>query len=156
RRSTPRELETICLKCLEKRPASRYGSAEALADDLQRWLEHKPILAHPTSPAQSAVKWARRQPALAALLAFGALSVTAFVLLLLVSKAGLRQERDFAVSQQRLVSQEQAITRQNLYAADIYLVQHAMADGYYGLAQRTLEGQRPGGASERESVGRSD
>jgi WD40 repeat protein len=155
RRSIPRELETICLKCLEKRPASRYGSAEALADDLQRWLEHKPILAHPTTPAQWAIKWARRQPALAALVGFGAVSVTAFVVLLLVSKAGLRQERDFAVAQQKLVAQEQAITRQNLYAADMYLVQHAMADGYYGLAQRTLEGWRSVGAwsVERAAAG---
>jgi len=154
RRSTPRELEIICLKCLEKRPASRYGSAEALADDLQRWLEHKPILAHPTTPLQWAIKLARRQPALAALLVFGALSVAAFVGLLLVSKAGLRQERDFAVAQEKLVAQEQVITRQNLYAADMYLVQHAMADGYYGLAQRTLEGWRPGGVSQRGSVER--
>ena len=70
RRLNPRldaDLETICLKCLEKDPQRRYGSAEALAEDLERWLRQEPILARPTQPWESVAKWARRNPLVAAL-----------------------------------------------------------------------------------------
>jgi serine/threonine-protein kinase len=63
-----RNLETICLKCLEKEPGRRYDSAAALADDLDRWLEHRPITARRTPAWERVVKWVRREPLKAALL----------------------------------------------------------------------------------------
>lgn len=69
------DLAVIALKCLEKDPARRYASAAALADDLERWLRGEPILARPTSSWERTVKWARRRPAVAALL--GAVVMTA-------------------------------------------------------------------------------
>jgi hypothetical protein len=63
----PCDLETISLKCLEKDPARRYGSAEALADDLQRWLDGVPIQARPVRLRERLWKWARRKPDLAVL-----------------------------------------------------------------------------------------
>ena len=65
----PRDLETICLKCLEKKPEKRYSSASELADDLQCWLDHKPINAKPASTINKFSKWCRRRPAIAALIA---------------------------------------------------------------------------------------
>ena len=61
-----RDLETIVLKCLEKHPSRRYHSAEALAEDLHRWLADLPIRARPASLSHRALKWMRRRPAAAA------------------------------------------------------------------------------------------
>jgi WD40 repeat protein len=80
-----RDLETICLKCLEKTPERRYGSAAALAEDLERWLTDEPIQARRSSPAERLLKWARRRPAAAAVVAIGGLGCVLLATVLVVS-----------------------------------------------------------------------
>jgi WD40 repeat protein len=73
----PRDLETICLKCLEKAPTRRYVSAAALADDLERFRDGRPIQARPTLWWERWAKWARRRPAVAALVAVSLVALAA-------------------------------------------------------------------------------
>jgi len=80
-RYLPRDLDTICLKCLEKDPRRRYASAQDLAEDLRRFSAGEPILARPAASWERAWKWARRRPAVAGLIGVSTAAILALLLL---------------------------------------------------------------------------
>ncbi|MFO0890719.1 MAG: protein kinase [Isosphaeraceae bacterium] len=102
RHGVPVDLETICLKCLEKDPARRYSTAEELADDLRRFQESQPVLARRTSRLRQAIQWSRRQPLAARLLALCSLLTIAVLSLAggyFVTVESLRLQRVGAADQ---------------------------------------------------------
>jgi WD40 repeat protein len=111
RPKVPRDLETVCLKCLQKEPHRRYPRATGLAEDLRRFLSGAPVLARPAGPAQRLIRWCRRNPALGV-----AAGVAAAALLGVVALAV-----SFAVHQSRAASrllEEQEQTRAALEKAE--------------------------------------
>ena len=124
-----RDLETICLKCLQKDVNRRYESAAALADDLERWLRGEPIQARRSGVRERVVKWARRRPALAALLV---ISVVSF---LIVSIGGVWYNT-------RLQSALESSHR-HLYAAHMSEALDAWQHGEMPRVLELLDAHRP-------------
>ena len=97
---------------MEKEPNRRYASAQALADDLRRFLVGEPILARPVSLWHRGVKWARRRPALASLLGVSATVLTALVLVMWLYNGQLKRERDDAWKAKELAQANATKARQ--------------------------------------------
>ncbi|MBI2478346.1 MAG: serine/threonine protein kinase [Planctomycetia bacterium] len=97
----PLDIETICLKCLEKQPSRRYQSAEELADDLRRFLADEPILARPISTTERAWKWAKRRPSTVALMVVCVAAVIGTGLFIAWHNISLRDQLDAALAEER-------------------------------------------------------
>lgn len=129
--SVPKDLEVICLKCLAKEPGARYGSAAALADDLERWLEGRTIVARPANPPERIWRWAKRNPALA-----GATSATIALILALSIGSTIAAARLRVSNQRALAAEKQA--REQLRTASLAEAKATVQSGAIGQRFATL------------------
>ena len=117
----PRDLATICLKCLEKSPERRYQTANQLQRELHRFLDGRPILARPASPLERGVRWAQRNRGIAI-----SLACIAFLIVggLIATSIAAYKFRNMAIEQKRLTGiadKESNENQQNLYYAEMKL-----------------------------------
>jgi tetratricopeptide (TPR) repeat protein/tRNA A-37 threonylcarbamoyl transferase component Bud32 len=133
-----RDLETICLKCLQKEPQRRYESAQALAEDLERWLNGEPILARPISSLKRLWRWCGRNRVIACLLGFSGLLLMLGFAGLLIGISLLSRERDLADAHLREAREQRRQARQ------------AVDTMYLEVAQKWLERQPQMGELQKQ------
>ena len=97
--TVPLDLNTICMKCLQKRPGDRFASAPELADELRRFLNGEPIRSRPVGAVTIAIRWCQRKPALASMI--GALAATVILAVSLISVAWVRERAAHQVAEHR-------------------------------------------------------
>jgi WD40 repeat protein/tRNA A-37 threonylcarbamoyl transferase component Bud32 len=138
-----RDLDTVCLKCLQKDPRKRYASAAALADDLRRFRTGRPILARPVGRVERVWRWCRRNPveaflfsAVAASLVLGMATTSYYA-----HQAGVREQE--ALDHARRAEEEQDRNYRRWYAAEMNLAQKAWEEAYITVARRRLDALRP-------------
>ena len=177
----PAPLETIVLKAMAKERARRYASAAALRDDLQRFLDNRPILARRTSPAERFRRWCRRNPLVAGLtggimllLVFGTL-VSSYFALRAGQKASesqanarrafqetlrannaarnARVEAERAAGEAERATEEKRRADYRLYLSEMSLGQQAWQEGLTELARQHLDAHVPKGAGDTDPRG---
>jgi WD40 repeat protein/serine/threonine protein kinase len=146
----PRDLETICLKCLEKDPRRRYASARELAEELDHFQQHRPIRARPVGPLARLTRWCWRNPVPAML-------ACAVVLALMAGTAASsyfaleardRAREAVALAATAQTNEQHALREKRtgdrrLYIADLLQVQHAWEQARLGHLKYLLDRQRP-------------
>ncbi|WP_152053975.1 WD40 repeat domain-containing serine/threonine protein kinase [Tautonia marina] len=146
RPTIPRDLEAICLRCLEKRPDGRYADAARLAEDLDRFLDGRPTLARPLGPARRTARWALRHPTAASMLAMGLVTlVVSLGYAVALSRTVVRLDESnlrLDESNERLGSALRMATRQE-YVATLALAQEDARAGRVVQAQRRLRALIP-------------
>jgi len=113
----PRDRETICLKCLRKEPAKRYASALAIAEDLRRFLDGRPILARRITSTEQFWRWCRRNPWLAGANVTAAALTTILALGATITAVTFRAQRDEILLSEKQQRQARTETRQQLFKA---------------------------------------
>jgi WD40 repeat protein/tRNA A-37 threonylcarbamoyl transferase component Bud32 len=150
-----RDLETVCLTCLAKDPHRRYGSAEALADDLERWLACRTIVARPSTPPQRLARWVRRRPAASALVLVSALALLGGLAGSLwhnreqgrtLHELGQALGESGRLRKEGLAREDRL--RQLLYVADVKAAKAAWDWGNFAQARELLDRQRPAEGEE--------
>lgn len=124
---TPRDLEVICLKCLQKEPGKRYATGLALAEDLERWMLGEPIQARPAGRVERSLKWLRRHPVVSAVLGAGV------VLLVMWAYFTIRQQE--TLNAEKIANEN---TKRQLYFNLIALAEREYASGNLGRAWDAL------------------
>jgi hypothetical protein len=109
----PRDLETICLKCLQKAPSQRYASAAVLAEDLRRFEEGRPIRARPIGRFEKTARWMRRNPTVACLSAVAALTLVAGTVVSVLFGVEARQKADKLEAQTKLLQAQTQRAEEN-------------------------------------------
>jgi len=133
--SVPRDLETVCIKCLDKDPKRRYGTAQELAEELERFLRNEPVRARPIGAAGRLVRWCRRKPALA-------LSIGAGVILFLVLAIGSPIAIIRINAARKLTEAAKLQTEQQLFTALLEQARATVRSGELGQRVRALEAVR--------------
>jgi eukaryotic-like serine/threonine-protein kinase len=149
----PRDLETICLKCLQKESNKRYPNAEALAEDLRRFLAGEPIRARPVQWWEKGLKWTRRRPALAGLVAFLFLAAMAFAGGVVFHTVQLQQAFNDVQREQNKVKDREFKIRQHLYPAEMNLGEILWQRGDLAQARERLANYVPGAGEEEDYRG---
>ena len=153
RHGVPEDLETICLKCLDRDPARRYSSAEDLAEDLRLYQENQPIRARRTSKCRQALQWTRRQPQAARLLGLCCLLlltllgvVVAYSLYVtdqnrvaeLAWSRAIKLKNEIAIERDKY-SYQASTARRRTYDAQLFQVKQSIESGQIELAHELFQ-----------------